>query len=96
VGSQEGEVGSYSLQLDLSRESKAAIKGMEPDSAIAKAGIQQTDEIAEVEGQHLTASTEKRPRNDFLGKAGDQFSTHCYQGADLYDCRVANSNQAPL
>src|ERR1035441_10193595 len=75
-----GDFGSTGLQLDLSRECKAAIKGMEPDSAAAKAGIQPADEIVEGEGQPLTASTGEEAAERLVGRAGDQFQPTVRQG----------------
>jgi C-terminal processing protease CtpA/Prc len=75
-----GEFGSTGFQLNLEREDSAIVSAVEPDSAAAKAGLQEGDEIVAVEGQPLTGSAGEAAKEQLFGKIGDQFHVTVRRG----------------
>jgi len=66
------ELGSNGFQIDMAREDGAFISSVDPNSDMAKAGIQPGDEILAVEGHPLTGSIGEEAKAQIFGKAGDQ------------------------
>lgn len=77
------KVGNYSttgFQLDLDRADKAIVTSVEPGSPAAKADLRVGDEIIEVEGKSLTASSGEATNERLFGKIGDQFHVTVHSG----------------
>ncbi|MEO6924639.1 MAG: PDZ domain-containing protein [Bryocella sp.] len=68
-----GDLGSTGFQLDLNRTDKAVVTAVESGSAAAKADVRPGDEIIEVEGKPLTASSSENASELLFGKVGNQF-----------------------
>ena len=68
-----GDLGSTGFQLNLNRTDKAVVTAVEPGSAAAKADVRPGDEIIEVDGKPLTASSGENARELLFGKIGNQF-----------------------
>jgi C-terminal processing protease CtpA/Prc len=66
------ELGSTGFQVDMAREDGAFISSVDPNSDVAKAGIQPGDEILAVEGHPLSGSIGEEAKAQIFGKAGDQ------------------------
>ena len=75
-----GELGAAGFQLDLDRSESARITTVAPDSPAAKADIRPGDEIAEVEGQPLTASVGEAATQRLFGRSGDQLHITVHSG----------------
>ena len=75
-----GELGAAGFQIDLDRSESARITTVAPDSSAAKADIRPGDEIADVEGQPLTASVGAAATQRLFGKSGDQLHITAHSG----------------